>query len=127
MIQVLGSAPSAQLSTPLVLGIGALALVELALIVVALVNLIKRPAAAIRFHTKWPWPVLIVMVSLIGPLVYLAVGRIDAPRSNDIDAGDARLPNAHSAPPTCSTARRPDSERGRGWASCPTCPASTTG
>ena len=90
MIQLLGSTPPAQqLSAPLLLGIGALALVELALIVFALVNLSKRPADAIRFHAKWPWAVLIVVISLLGPLVYLAVGRIDASRSDDVDAGDA--------------------------------------
>jgi Phospholipase_D-nuclease N-terminal len=92
MIQLLGSTPSLsahQLSTPLLLGIGALALVELALLVLALISLIKRPTAEVRFHTNWPWAVLIVVIGLIGPLVYLAVGRIDASRSDDVDAGDA--------------------------------------
>ena len=56
-----------------------LALADLALIVVCLVSLVRRPVAAVRFHTKWPWVLLIVLVNWIGPIVYLAVGRIDAP------------------------------------------------
>ena len=130
MTQLLGSTPSLsahQLSTPLLLGIGVLALVELALLVIALISLIKRPAAEVRFHAKWPWAVLIAVVGVLGPLVYFAAGRIDAARPRDIDAGGARRRNARSAPPTCSTVMRTNGEQScrrclRRWRVDPACP-----
>ena len=54
-------------------------LVNLALVLIALVSLITRPNAAVRFHNKWVWGALIVLVNGIGPLAYLALGRVDAP------------------------------------------------
>ncbi len=47
-------------------------LVELALLFVALFDLIRRS------HTngpKWLWAIIIVFVNLIGPIVYFIVGR----------------------------------------------------
>jgi hypothetical protein len=66
-----------------------LALANLALMVCALVSLIPRPTAGVRFHNKWIWAALIVLVDWIGPLAYFAVGRIDAPLPDDPGAADA--------------------------------------
>jgi len=54
-------------------------LVNLALVVVSLVSLLSRPTTAVRFHNKWLWAALIVLVNGIGPLAYLALGRLEAP------------------------------------------------
>jgi len=82
------------LSTSLLIALVILGVVELALIVFALVSLVKRPMAGVRFHTKWPWAVLIVVVGWIGPIVYFAAGRVDIPVNRD------------GTPGTATTARR---------------------
>jgi hypothetical protein len=49
-------------------------LIELALLVTALVDLIRRP------HTngpKWAWVLVIVLINFIGPIIYFIVGRKD--------------------------------------------------
>jgi len=55
------------------------ALVNVALAIVSLVSVIPRPAEAIRFHNRWIWVALILLVNVLGSLLYLAFGRIDAP------------------------------------------------
>jgi len=46
--------------------------IELILLVVALVDAIRRPKTN---GPKWMWILIIVLVNLIGPIVYLIVGR----------------------------------------------------
>jgi len=58
----------------------------------ALVSLIPRPTAGVRFHNKWVWAALIVLVNWLGPLVYFAVGRLDLPLPDD--SGAAGVPAA---------------------------------
>ncbi len=48
-------------------------LLELALLVIALLDLIKRKH--VTGGNKWIWGVLIVLVQVIGPAIYLIVGR----------------------------------------------------
>ena len=55
------------------LGIALLA--QLALMIWALVDVIKRPDDRIR-GPKWLWVIIIVFGELIGPIVYLAVARL---------------------------------------------------
>jgi heme/copper-type cytochrome/quinol oxidase subunit 4 len=55
--------------------IGALALVQVVLDVIALVDLYRRPVERVVFDNKWIWVVLILLVSTIGPILYLVVGR----------------------------------------------------
>ena len=52
-----------------------LALIQLGLIVYALFDLAKRPAAAVAGNSKLLWVVVILVFSLIGPLAYLVAGR----------------------------------------------------
>jgi uncharacterized membrane protein YhaH (DUF805 family) len=49
-------------------------LLELALLVVALVDLIRRERTR---GPKWAWALVIVIVNIIGPIVYLLFGRED--------------------------------------------------
>jgi hypothetical protein len=79
----------------LLLALAVLGLVNIALLIAALVSLIQRPTAAVRFHNKWLWGALILLVNWIGPLAYFAVGRIDAPLPDD--AGLAGTPAAERA------------------------------
>ena len=51
-----------------------LVVIELALIVVALRDLL-RPERRVRGDSKLMWGILIVFISLLGPILYLALGR----------------------------------------------------
>ena len=62
--------------------------VNYTLLVLALVNVIPRDPAAIRFHNRWIWVALIVLVNFLGPLAYFAVGRIDAPIADNTGADE---------------------------------------
>lgn len=60
--------------------------VTLTLDVIALIDLYRRPAGLLAFEKKWIWLVLILFLSLLGPILYLVAGRkpaahIDAPPS----------------------------------------------
>jgi hypothetical protein len=50
-----------------------LVLLQLTLMIVALVDLIRREKT--RFLPKWVWAIVIVLGELIGPIVYLIFGR----------------------------------------------------
>ncbi|GAB3578635.1 hypothetical protein GCM10027406_15150 [Leifsonia lichenia] len=69
----LGSLPPAVL---VILGIVLIA--EVTLAVVALVSLVRRPRERVAFGNKWVWVAIIVLVNLIGPILYFAVGRLRA-------------------------------------------------
>jgi hypothetical protein len=49
-------------------------LIELALMVVALVDLIRRERTK---GPKWVWALVVVLINIIGPIVYLLFGRED--------------------------------------------------
>ena len=50
-----------------------LVLLQLILIIVALVDLVRREKT--RYLPKWVWAIVIVLGELIGPIVYLILGR----------------------------------------------------
>ncbi|WP_439029376.1 PLD nuclease N-terminal domain-containing protein [Gordonia terrae] len=52
-----------------------LGLIYLAVLVIALIDIITTDDAAVRGLPKFAWVVLVVMLPLIGALVWLAVGR----------------------------------------------------
>jgi len=60
------------ISRPVAIAIVALGVIQLTLQILALVDLIRRPAPAQR---KVVFAAVIVLAGLIGPLAYLAVGR----------------------------------------------------
>lgn len=47
--------------------------ISVVLSIVALIDLVRRDR--VRFGNKWIWLVVILFVNLIGPIVYLLVGR----------------------------------------------------
>jgi hypothetical protein len=65
---------------------GVLALSQVALDVVALVDLAKRPVGAVAFGNKWVWVAIIVFVNLLGAILYLALGRRRTAVSGDTPA-----------------------------------------
>jgi hypothetical protein len=48
-------------------------LIELVLLVIALVDLVRREKT--RYLPKWTWALLIIFIQIIGPIAYLIVGR----------------------------------------------------
>lgn len=69
-----------------------LGVAQLALDVVAVVDLVRRPAGGVTFGNKWVWAAIIVFVNLLGAILYLALGRRPAPLSEPVQAarrGDA--------------------------------------
>jgi hypothetical protein len=47
-------------------------IIQLALIVIALIDLVKREQTR---GPKWLWAIIIILVNFIGPIVYFVVGR----------------------------------------------------
>ncbi|HSO93351.1 MAG TPA: PLDc N-terminal domain-containing protein [Candidatus Dormibacteraeota bacterium] len=58
----------------MLIGLAALALVEIGLDLVALVDLYRRPTLQVVMGNKWIWVAIILLVNLLGPILYLAVG-----------------------------------------------------
>ena len=56
-------------------------LIELALMVIALVDVVRRER--VRGGNKIIWIIVIVLISLIGPIVYLLFGREEGPVDRD--------------------------------------------
>ncbi len=50
-----------------------LVILQLILMIVALIDLSKREK--IRWLPKWVWAIIIILGELVGPIVYLVVGR----------------------------------------------------
>jgi len=50
-----------------------LVIIELALLVIALVDLIRREQ--VKHFPKWVWAVIIIILNLIGPIASLILGR----------------------------------------------------
>ena len=71
-----------------------LAVVEVALAVFCIVDLIRRPA--VLGDRKWLWVLLIVLFTLPGCIIYLAIGRVPAPPEVPENGGDT-LPRAAAA------------------------------
>lgn len=56
-------------------------IIEVALLIIALVDLIKRDH--VRGGNKVVWILVIVLVNIIGPIIYLTLGREERPRDSD--------------------------------------------
>jgi 4-amino-4-deoxy-L-arabinose transferase-like glycosyltransferase len=76
--------------TPVLIALAALALVEIGLDLVALVDLYRRPTPQVVIGNKWIWVAIILLVSLLGPILYLAIGRKPAPATEA--SGEAERP-----------------------------------
>lgn len=51
-----------------------LSLIEVALVVFCIIDIVRRPAV-LGGH-KWVWIVIVVLFNLIGSVIYLAIGRV---------------------------------------------------
>jgi hypothetical protein len=61
--------------TTILLLIIPLVLIQLTLMVICLVDLARREK--VKGLPKWAWAIIIVLGELIGPVVYLVVGRVE--------------------------------------------------
>ena len=50
-----------------------LIIIEIALLVIALIDLIRREN--VRYFPKWVWGLIILILNFIGPIAYLILGR----------------------------------------------------
>lgn len=48
-------------------------IIEITLLVIALIDLIRREN--VRYFPKWVWAVIILILNFIGPIAYLILGR----------------------------------------------------
>ena len=95
-------AASPSMGSPLVVALLAvLVLVELGLLAWALIDLARRPAHQVAGGSRLVWLLLCLFVQLIGPLLYLVVGRVRAaPRpvpSPRAPGGDGHVARAAAA------------------------------
>ncbi len=67
------------LPTAALVGLGALAVVQITLDVIAFVDLYKRPKERLILPNKWIWGAIILLAATIGAVVYLAAARKPAP------------------------------------------------
>ena len=80
----------------LLVTLGVVALAELVLDVIALVDLYRRPIAQVTLGNKWVWVVLIILINLIGSILYLAIGRKRPPQSDHPQRATEHRGNAAS-------------------------------
>jgi hypothetical protein len=50
-----------------------LVLIQLILVIVCLVDLFRREK--VRYLPKWAWAIIIILGELLGPIIYLIIGR----------------------------------------------------
>lgn len=55
--------------------LAAIAVAQIALAVVALIDLYRRPSELVVLGNKWIWVAIILLANFIGPIVYLVAGR----------------------------------------------------
>lgn len=75
---------------PILVVVAALAVLEIGLAVVALVDLYRRPSDRLVLANKWVWVAIILLVNLVGPILYLAIARKPA-----IEQDRAAAPSQH--------------------------------
>ena len=63
------------LSVPALVALGLLIVGQAVLYIVALVDLARRPADQVAGSNKWLWLAVILFVSTLGAILYLAIGR----------------------------------------------------
>lgn len=64
-------------TTTLILALMPVILISLILEIFALVDLIRRDRRNVRGQNKWVWVLIILLVSTIGSILYLIVGRVE--------------------------------------------------
>lgn len=54
-----------------------LVVIQVILLVYCLIDLIKRDKNTVKGQNKWIWGIVIVVVNILGPIVYLILGRTE--------------------------------------------------
>jgi hypothetical protein len=72
--------------TSVLIVLAAVAVVEIGLDLVTLVDLYRRPTPQVVIGNKWIWVAIILLVNLLGPILYLAIGRKPAAASESSGA-----------------------------------------
>ena len=85
-----------ELPTSWLFAIGTLVVVQVVLDVIALRDLYLRPVERVAFGNKWVWVAIILLVSTIGAVLYLLVGRLPAP-AVDVTASEPARDRAENA------------------------------
>ena len=88
-------------------------LVELALVVFCLIEVIQSPEVDIRNLPKWTWILLILIVPLIGAIAWLVAGRPVRPRSDAWRPGSGFPEQERPAPSTSDIDARLDEDLAR--------------
>ena len=60
-----------------------LAVVQITLDVIALLDLYRRPTSQVVFANKWIWVAIVLLVNIIGAIIYLAAARKPAVGPDD--------------------------------------------
>jgi len=98
-------AASISIGSPLVVALLAvLALVELGLLAWALLDLARRPADRVAGGSRLLWLLLCLFVQLIGPALYLVVGRV---RAASVEAPKSDARGRPRYPPRLTLTSRP--------------------
>ncbi|MBN2847745.1 MAG: PLDc_N domain-containing protein [Coriobacteriia bacterium] len=98
------------------IGIIALAVVQIAVEIYALVTLFRTPDERLQFGKKWPWVLIILFVNLVGAIVFLVAGRRPEAATDPLAAARAAEAAADEppAPPADRAARAADVLYGSG-------------
>ncbi len=77
-------------------------MLELALLVLALVDVLRRPDEAVTGGRRWVWILVIVLMQTLGPIIYFAAGRRPRPvadpgRDGGASAGETSAGGAPGA------------------------------
>lgn len=89
-----------------IVGLGVFAAIQVALDVITLVDLYRRPVARVQFGNKWIWVVVILLVNTIGAILYLVIGRLPAVPGPALP--DPALPEPALHTPTRASVRAED-------------------
>jgi heme/copper-type cytochrome/quinol oxidase subunit 4 len=75
--------------------LGLLAVAQITLDVVALVDLYRRPNQQVVFGNKWIWVVIVLLVNTLGAIIYLVAGRKPAAIAENVQPASppARIEN----------------------------------
>lgn len=84
-----------QLSDGPLIAVIALAAVQIALLVIALIVLVRTPQQRIQHLSKGLWVLMILLVNIIGPLVFLTIGRERQIKARPSAAMDQPAPNGY--------------------------------
>ncbi|HSL96249.1 MAG TPA: PLD nuclease N-terminal domain-containing protein [Thermoleophilia bacterium] len=74
--------------------LGVVALVQLALLAAALVDLLRRPDEAVTGGRRWVWIIVVVLLQSIGPIAYFAAGHRPRPADDPAGARATTVPPA---------------------------------